>query len=93
MIKEAVWGLLSLTSQNRFPERGKGAARDWVRMRQRPACRQEVREELGHDGHARVDALAISPLAAGARATFGDTFRECADTITPVAWRPFGTGT
>ena len=64
---EAVWGLLSLAAENRFPERGEGAARDSVRMRQRPVCRQEFREELGHDGHAIVDALARARLWRGAR--------------------------
>ncbi len=44
---EAVRGLLSLASENRFPERGEGAARDSVRMRQRPVCRQEFPAELG----------------------------------------------
>src|SRR5258708_32235009 len=47
---EAVWGSVSLASENRFPERWEGAARDSVRMRQRPVCMQEFREELGHDG-------------------------------------------
>jgi hypothetical protein len=31
-------------------------------MRQRPVCSQEFREELGHDGHAIVDAHAIAGL-------------------------------
>jgi hypothetical protein len=53
---EAVSGLSSLASENRFPVRGEGAARDSVRMRQRPVCTQEIREELGHDGHAVVDS-------------------------------------
>src|SRR6266571_6973921 len=59
---EAVWGLLSLASKNRFPGAWEGAARDSVRMRQRPVCSQEFREELGHDGHAIVDAHAIADL-------------------------------
>ncbi len=59
---EAVWGLLSLASKNRFPGAWEGAARDSVRMRQRPVCSQEFREELGHDGHAIVDAHAIAGL-------------------------------
>src|SRR2546426_5116997 len=59
---EAVWGSVSLASENRFPERWKGAARDSVRMRQRPVCMQEFRAKLGYDGHAIVDVLAISPL-------------------------------
>jgi hypothetical protein len=57
---EAVRGLLSLASKNRFPGAWEGAARDSVRMRQRPVCSQEFREELGHDGHAIVDAHAIA---------------------------------
>jgi hypothetical protein len=59
---EAVRGLLSLASKNRFPGAWEGAARDSVRMRQRPVCSQEFREELGHDGHAIVDAHAIAGL-------------------------------
>ncbi len=65
---EAVWSLLSLASENRFPARKRAVARDSVRMRQRRVCVQEFREELAQDGHAIIDALAISPLAAGARA-------------------------
>src|SRR6266566_342030 len=57
---EAVRGLPSLASKNRFPGAWEGAPRDSVRMRQRPVCSQEFREELGHDGHAIVDAHAIA---------------------------------
>jgi hypothetical protein len=55
-------GPSSLASKNRFPGAWEGAARDSVRMRQRPVCSQEFREELGHDGHAIVDAHAIAGL-------------------------------
>jgi hypothetical protein len=44
---------VSLASENRFPERWEGAARDSVRMRQRPVCMQEFREELGTRWSAR----------------------------------------
>jgi hypothetical protein len=55
----AVWGLSSLASKNRFPAGGEGATRDSVRMRQRPACMQEFREELGYDGQlGTVDRIA-----------------------------------
>jgi hypothetical protein len=42
---EAVWGLPSLAAENRFLERGQGAARDSVRMRQRPVSMQEFRAD------------------------------------------------
>ena len=55
----AVWGLSSLASKNRFPASVEGATRDSVRMRQRPACMQEFREELGYDGQlGTVDRIA-----------------------------------
>jgi hypothetical protein len=57
---EAVQGQLSLASENRFPVRGEGAARDSVRMRQRPVCMPESREELAHDGHEVVDVIATT---------------------------------
>jgi len=42
-----------------IPAGGEGATRDSVRMRQRPACMQEFREELGYDGQlGTVDRIA-----------------------------------
>src|SRR3981081_793634 len=46
---EVVWGLSSLAPEIRFPERGQGAGRDSVRMRQRPVRMQEIGEELEWD--------------------------------------------